>query len=109
MDTISFDDFQKLDIRIGKVVVAERVPDADKLVRMVFDMGDHERQVLAGIAQFVGDVAELIGKEMPVLVNLEPRTMKGLESNGMILAADVEGRPVLLHPEEEIPPGSAVR
>jgi len=109
MENISFEDFKKLDIRIGKIISAERVPDTDKLLKLVFDMGDEERQVVAGISQIVGDPADLVGKEMPVLVNLEPRRMRGMDSNGMILAADDNGRPVLLHPEEEIPPGSTVK
>ncbi len=106
---ISFEDFKKLDIRIGKVISAEPIEGADKLLRLVFDLGDEHRQVLAGIAQFVEDPKSLIGKEMPVLVNLEPKRMKGLDSNGMILAADADGKPVLLIPEKEVPPGSMVK
>ncbi len=109
MDTIPFEDFKKLDIRIGKVISAERIEGADKLLKLIFDLGDEERQVLAGIAEFVDDPSTLIGKEMPVLVNLEPRRMKGLESNGMILAASTGEKPVLLMPEEDVPPGSIVK
>jgi len=109
MSNISFEDFKKLDIRIGKIIFAEKVPDADKLIKLVFDIGGEEIQVLAGISEFIDDPSELVGKEMPVLVNLEPRQMRGLDSNGMILAADVDGRPVFLYPEEEIPPGSIVK
>lgn len=109
MDTISFEDFKKLDIRIGKVISAEPVEGADKLLKLVFDLGDEEKQVLAGLAQFVDNPSDLVGKQMPVLINLESRRMKGLDSNGMILAANVDGRPVLLCPEEEVPPGSVVK
>lgn len=105
---ISFEDFKKLDIRIGKIISAEKVEGADKLVKLVFDMGDEERQVVAGIAES-HNPEELIGKEMPVLTNLEPRELKGEMSNGMILAADDNGKPVLLLPEKEIPPGSVVK
>ena len=105
---ISYEDFKKLDIRIGKVISAEKVPDADNLIKLVFDMGDHERQVVAGIAGSY-NAEDLIGKEMPVLVNLEPRNLKGYDSNGMILAVDVDGSPVLLHPEQGVPPGSIVK
>jgi len=105
---ISFEDFKKLDIRIGKVVSAEKVADTDKLIKLVFDMGDHERQVVAGVAESYS-AEDLIGKEMPVLVNLEPRELKGFESNGMILAADADGKPTLLFPDEEVPPGSVVK
>jgi len=106
---ISLDDFKKLEIRIGKVISAERVPDSDKLVKFIFDMGSGERQILAGIALVFPDPSVLIGKEMPVIVNLEPRTMRGYTSYGMILAADSDGSPVLLHPAQEVPPGSVVR
>jgi len=105
---ISFEDFKKLEIRIGKVVEAEKVEDADKLVKLVFDLGDEKREIVAGIAGFY-EPADLIGKEMPIIVNLEPKTFRGHTSYGMILAVDVDGRPVLLHPSEDIPPGSIVR
>lgn len=105
---ISFEDFKKLDVRIGRVVSAERIAGADKLLKLVFDMGEYERQVVAGIAETHTPEA-LIGKEMPVLVNLEPRELKGEMSRGMILAADADGEPVLLVPEKEIPPGSLVK
>ena len=105
---ISFEDFKKVDIRVGKVISAERVPDSDKLIKLVFDMGDHERQVVAGIAEYY-EPEELIGKQMPVLTNLEPRELKGEMSNGMILAASADGRPVILGPAEEVPPGSVVK
>ncbi|KKW17170.1 MAG: Methionine-tRNA ligase [Parcubacteria group bacterium GW2011_GWA1_50_14] len=117
---ISFEDFKKLDIRIGKIISAERIPDADKLLKLVFDIGDHERQarldsdepstrqVIAGIAEYYNP-EDLIGKEMPVLVNLEPRKLRGFDSNGMILAVGADDKPVLLYPEEEVPPGSVVK
>ena len=105
---ISSEDFKKLDIRIGKVISAEKVRDSDKLIKLVFDMGDHERQVVAGIAGSY-NAEDLVGREMPVLVNLEPRTLRGFESNGMILAVDVDGRPVILFPEKEVPPGSVIK
>lgn len=105
---ISFEDFKKLDIRIGTVVSAERVAGADKLLKLVFDMGDEERQVVAGIAEHYKP-KELVGKQMPVLTNLEPRELRGEMSNGMILAADADGKPVILSPAEEVPPGSVVK
>ncbi|MCR4260880.1 MAG: methionine--tRNA ligase [Candidatus Colwellbacteria bacterium] len=109
MDTIPFEDFKKLDIRIGTIISAEPIEGADKLLRLVINFGSEERQVLAGIAQFVSDPLDLIGKQIPVLINLEPRRMRGLDSNGMILAADADGKPVLLTPEEDVPPGSVVK
>jgi len=106
---ITYDDFKKLDIRIGKVKSAEKVDNADKLLKLVFDFGDEERQIMAGIAEFVEDPETLVGKEMPVLVNLEPKVLRGHESQGMILAASFEDVPTLLHPAEDVPPGSIVR
>lgn len=107
-DAVSFDDFVRLDIRIGRIVSAEKVEGADKLIRLRVDLGDYTRQIIAGMAEFFPP-SHLEGKLVPVLVNLAPRTFRGLASEGMILAADVAGRPVLLHPESDVPPGSVVR
>lgn len=107
--TITFDDFKKLEIRIGKVKSAQKVPDADKLIKFVFDLGNQERQIMAGMADYFDDLTQLVGKQMPILINIEPRTFRGYDSHGMIIAADVNGRPVLLHPETQIPAGSIVR
>jgi methionine--tRNA ligase beta chain len=108
MEQIKFKDFKKLDIRIGKIISAEKMPDSDKLIKLILDMGDHERQVVAGIAGIIEDANDLVGREMPVLINLEPRTLRGEESHGMILAVNVDGKPVLLGPEENTPPGSPI-
>ena len=104
---IKFDDFAKLDIRIGKIVVAEKVPNSDKLLRLEFDFGNEKRQILAGIAQNYAPES-LVGKQMPVIVNLEPKKMRGLESNGMIVAAEGENGPVLVIPEKDIPAGAKI-
>jgi len=106
---ITLDDFKKLEIKIGRVVSAERVPDSEKLIKLVFDVGNSERQIIAGVAEFFPDPSALVGKEMPLLLNIEPRTFRGHESQGMLIAADVDGRPVFLHPAEALPPGSVVR
>ena len=106
---ITIDDFKKLDIKIGKVVSAERVPESDKLIKFIFDIGGEERQILAGIAEAYPEPSLLVGKEMPLILNLEPRKLRGFMSEGMMLAADNEGRPVILRPDEEVPPGSVVR
>jgi methionine--tRNA ligase beta chain len=106
---ITYEEFKKLDIRIGKVVSAERIPDSLKLVKLMIDFGTEQRQILAGIAEFFPDLSVLPGKEMPFIINLEPRKMRGFESQGMMLAADTAGRPVLLHPGEDVPPGSIVK
>jgi len=106
---ITIEDFKKLDIKIGKIVSAEKIPDSDKLVKFIFDIGDEQKQIIAGIAEFFPDPIKLLGKEMPILLNLEPRRFRGNTSHGMIIVADVDGRPVFLCPDEEIPPGSIVR
>jgi methionine--tRNA ligase beta chain len=105
---ISYDDFKKLDIRIGRIVAAERVPETDKLLKLEIDLGAERRLLVAGIAQSY-EPGSLIGKEIPVLTNLEPRKIRGVESHGMILAADMDGVPVLMHPDKEVLPGSIIR
>ena len=104
---VTIDDFKKLDIRIGKIVSAEKV--TDKLIKFIFDLGKEKRQIMAGMASFFQNPSELIGKEMPLLINIKPAQFRGFESQGMIIAADVNGKPILLHPEKEIPPGSIVK
>lgn len=105
---VAFEEFAKLKIRIGTVVSCSKVEGADKLLRLQVDLGDETRQIIAGMAEFF-PVDHLVGKQVPILTNLEPRKFKGLESQGMILAADVGGRPILLHPEANIPAGSIVK
>lgn len=106
----TIDDFKKLEIKIGKVISVEKVPEGNKLLKFVFDIGGgEERQIMAGMAEFFPDPSVLVGKEMPLLLNIAPANFKGYDSNGMIVAADVNGRPILLHPMEEIPTGSIVR
>jgi methionine--tRNA ligase beta chain len=105
---ITFDDFKKLDIRIGKIVSVEKVAGTDKLLKLEVDLGTEKRQIVAGIAESHAP-EQIVGREIPVLANLEPRTIRGVESHGMILAADVEGKPVLIHPEKEVPAGSIIR
>jgi methionine--tRNA ligase beta chain len=105
---ITYDDFMKLDIRIGTVRKAEKVQGADKLIRLEVDLGGEQRQVVAGMAHTY-QPEEFIGKQVPILVNLEPRKLRGVESQGMILAVDVDGRPAMLLPDREVPAGSVVR
>jgi methionine--tRNA ligase beta chain len=107
---ITFGDFMKLDIRVGTVKSAERVEGADKLMKLTMDMGpgDESRQLVAGIAEWYPP-EDLVGKQIPVLVNLEPKEFRGVQSQGMILAADEDGTAVLLHPGREIKNGGKVR
>ncbi len=105
---ISFEEFKKLEIRVGRVLSSEKVEGTDKLIKLEVDLGEEKRQLVAGLGEFF-EPHYLVGKELPVLVNLEPRRLRGIESQGMILAVDVNGEPVLLRPEKEVPPGSAVK
>jgi methionine--tRNA ligase beta chain len=108
-DTISYEDFEKLNIRIGTIKEAKQHPNADKLIILKIDEGrDELRQLVAGIKQAY-EPEEIIGKQIVFLANLEPKELRGEISNGMILAADNKGRPVLLHPDKEVPPGSIVK
>lgn len=106
--TIAFADFAKIDVRIGKVLVSEKIPATDKLLKLVVDFGSEQRTIITAMAEFF-EPEYFVGKEIPVLFNLEPRNIKGIESQGMILAAEHDGKPCLLHPEKEIPAGSPVR
>jgi len=107
---IAYEDFAKVDLRVGKVIEAEKVPKADKLLRLQVDMGDHSRQILAGIAQHFEPEA-LIGKSVLVVANLAPRKLRGFESQGMILAASLpDGPPLsLVSVDESVPAGATVK
>ncbi|MDQ2985526.1 MAG: methionine--tRNA ligase [Armatimonadota bacterium] len=107
-DEITLDDFIKVKLRVARVLDAAPVPDSDKLMRLDLVVGDEKRQVLAGIAQqYTAD--DLIGRQVVVVVNLKPRKMRGLESQGMVLAADAEGGgAILLMPDKEAPEGTSV-
>ncbi len=111
---ISFDEFKKVELRVGKVVTAERVEGSEKLLKLQVDIGEKDaadlpavRQILAGVGKVYAP-EEMVGREIVIAANLEPRMMMGLESQGMLLAAD-DGSPVLLRPDREVPPGSEVR
>jgi methionyl-tRNA synthetase len=106
---ISIDDFSKVDLRVGQVKVAERVPKSDKLLRLEIDIGTEVRQVLAGIAEAYAPET-LVGRKVVIVANLAPRKMRGLESNGMIVAASLEGgKPVLASFLEEVPVGARLK
>jgi len=107
---ITIDDFAKVELRVGVVKSAERIQGADKLLKVLVDIGDEVRQVLAGIATAYAP-EDLVGRKVVVVTNLAPRKMRGLESNGMLLAASAgpDGKPVLCTFAEEIPPGAKVK
>jgi methionyl-tRNA synthetase len=105
---ISSDDFSKLDLRIARVVSAEKVPKSDKLLKLTVDTGVGHRVVLSGIGKHF-EPQTLIGKQVTILVNLAPRKMMGIESNGMILTVeDQDGSLRLLHPSEIVTPGATI-
>jgi methionyl-tRNA synthetase len=106
---IGIDDFTKIEMRVGQVKVAEKVQGADKLLRLEVDLGDEVRQVLAGIAEAYAPET-LVGRKVAIVTNLAPRKLRGLESNGMILAASVEGgKPVLASFLEDVPVGAKLK
>lgn len=106
---ITFDDFKKLEIKIGKVISVEKIPETDKLLKFVFDLGNEKKQIIAGIAEFFSDLNSLVGKEMPILANIEPREIKGYKSEGMVLAVDADDKVILLQPQKKVPPGSIIK
>jgi len=106
---ITIDDFAKVELRVAQILVAERVPKADKLLRLEVDLGTEKRQILAGIAEFY-EPEKLIGRRIVIVANLAPRKMRGLESNGMLLAASLEGgAPVLAGFLEDVPLGARLK
>jgi methionyl-tRNA synthetase len=109
---ITIDDFTKVDLRVAQILVAERIPKADKLLRLEVDLGYEKRQILAGIAQYY-EPEKLIGRKIVIIANLAPRKMRGLESNGMLLAASLpdnpESTPVLAGFLEDVPLGARLK
>ncbi len=103
---ISFEDFSKVELRVGKIVTAERVPNSDKLLRLLVSLGDENRQIVAGIGKAY-DPTTLVGREIVIVANLEPREIMGFQSHGMLLAASGE-TPVILIPEKDVPSGTAI-
>ena len=138
MTEITFDEFKKAEIKIGTILSAEKVPDADKLIKLMIDLGPKKvtpavveedtvsleegevtemekkeerdiRQILSGIAMYYPDPAVLVGKQVPVLANLPTRTIRGLESQGMVLYAVGDGFLTTVSPSREIPAGTPVQ
>ena len=108
-EKISIDDFAKVELRVGMVKVAERVPKADKLLRLEIDIGTEVRQVLAGIAEAYAPET-LVGRKVVIVANLAPRKLRGMESNGMIVAASLDdGKPVLAGFLEDVPVGARLK
>jgi methionyl-tRNA synthetase len=106
--TITIDDFAKVQLKVAQVLSAERVPKADKLLHLKVSLGDEERTVLAGVAEYY-EPETLVGRKVVMITNLAPRKMRGLESQGMLLAAEADGKVSLLQPDQDLPPGAAIR
>jgi methionine--tRNA ligase beta chain len=108
MDSINFDDFSKVEIRMGKVIACEKVADADKLLKLQVDFGEFQRQIVSGIALSYSP-EEMVGKTLPFIVNLEFRKFKGEESQGMLMATGSSQEDiVLLEPNKDVDPGAEV-
>ena len=108
-DTITFDDFAKIKLRVGRVLEASEHPNADKLLVLKVDLGDEQRQIVAGLKAFY-DPESLVGKNLIIVANLAPRKMRGLESQGMLLAAstDDHSQVIIVTTDTDIAPGSGV-
>jgi len=112
-DTIQYDDFARIDLRVATILEAEHHPNADRLLKLQVDLGEEKRQICAGIRQYVDDPAALVGKQIVVVANLAPRKIRGEESNGMLLAAsamdgDAVTDVIVLEPSRPAPAGAKV-
>ncbi len=108
-DKISIDDFMKVDLRVAKVLTAEKVPNSRKLVKLSVDVGTEQRTLVAGISEAY-EPEQLVGRTIVIVFNLKPAKLMGIESNGMVLAASPEGgKPTLVGFDQDVPLGSRVR
>ncbi|HEX4954444.1 MAG TPA: methionine--tRNA ligase subunit beta [Thermoanaerobaculia bacterium] len=105
---ITIEDFFKTELRVATVTAAEAVPKSSKLVKLTVDLGDEVRTVVAGIVQqYPPEV--LVGRQVVLVANLQPATLMGVESQGMVLAASIDGAPVLLAPDQPVPNGTRIK
>jgi len=105
---VSYEDFTKLDLRIGKIDSVEPIPGKSKIVKGVIELGSEKRVVIIGGAEFY-QPKDLIGKTVVVVANLEPKKLAGIESDAMLLAADVDDKPYWLTVDEDVPPGTKIK
>lgn len=105
---ITIDQFLEVELRVARIIAAERVPDADRLLKLQVDLGTEQRQLVAGIALSYAPET-LVGRRIVVVANLLPARIRGVESQGMLLAADLDGRPILAVFDDDVPPGTRVR
>jgi methionine--tRNA ligase beta chain len=108
MENINFEEFQKIDLRVAKIINAEKIEGSEKLLKLEVDLGGERRQIVAGIGKFYNP-EDLISKEIVVVANLEPKHLMGIESQGMLLAADSNGEPIILVPQKDALPGSKIK
>ncbi len=108
-ERISIDEFGKVEVRVGTVRSAERVPETEKLLRLAVDFGEESgpRQIISGIAAYVPEPSTLVGRQLAFVTNLEPRTIRGLESDGMLFAVGVGDSFAFLTPDRDVPPGTS--
>lgn len=106
-DVVTIQEFMELDLRSARVLSAERVPDTDKLLVLQIDLGEEQRQIIAGIAD-VYEPEQVVGMDIMVIVNLQPARIRGVESRGMLLAANLDGKAVLATFDKPVPPGANI-
>lgn len=106
---ISIEEFSKIEVKVGTVKSAERVPETDKLMRLMVDFNEESgpRQIISGIAAYVSEPESLVGRQLAFVTNLEPRTIRGLESNGMLFAVGSGDTFAFVTPDREVPPGTS--
>ena len=108
MSNISYEDFAKLDLRVAKIIETEPIPGKSRVIKGTIDLGNEKREVIIGGAEYY-QPESLLGKVVIVIANLEPKKMAGIESNAMLLAADVDDKPFWLTVNEDIPLGSPIK
>lgn len=107
---INIDEFKKIEIKIGEIKIVEKIPSSEKLLKLQVDFGEENlRQIVSGISTYFPDEQKLVGKKCAFATNLEPRTIMGLQSNGMILAVSGENFFSLLETSNDVIPGSAIK
>ena len=105
---ITLDDFSKIEVKIGTVISAERIPETDKLLRLMIDFNEEQpRQIVSGIAEYVPEPELLVGRQLAFVTNLEPRTIRGVESNGMLFAVGSGDSFAFLTPDRSVSPGTS--
>lgn len=105
---ITYDDFTKLELKVATILSAEQITGSDKLLKLRVSLGEEERQIIAGLGKSY-EPESLIGRQIIIIANLEPRTLMGLESQGMLLAADSPDGPIIISPNQEVAPGAKIK